>query len=377
MTALPASKALRPRPFGGWALSAAIELDAHSPGFISYALCGSSLKRQVVFVALAMLEQEGPEILAFRLRALAPAHCVLPRHPMAQIAQALTVMRARKILQAVYGEAPPGFLCMLSRLGDNPLPQQRLYGLIFEMSSNPKHRERAAALLQISGEIGASQLEVIRHLDPVLVHRNILNRISLSQVDDVNAVLALIRRCVSTATDAALRQSVEQIHPKTRLETYFSRWLKKMDQPVAGPQIAADDPDFTVLATGEAMAALGRRYQNCLSSKIPYVATGRHAYLEWKHAPGAIAELHRLSNGQFVLADVHVILNRQPDPDLVATIRQKLGSLGIPAIETDDQVRACGVLRLLGTFDFVLGPRIGEDIDEQLNELAQELADAA
>jgi hypothetical protein len=324
-----------------------------------------------------MLEQEGPEILAARLRALAPAHCVLPPHPMAQIAQALTVMRARKILQAVYGEAPPGFLGMLSRLGDNPLPQQRLYGLIFEMSSDPKHRERAAALLQISGEIGPSQLEIIRHLDPVLVHRNILNRISLSQVDDVNDVLALIRRCVSTATDAALRQSVEQIHPKTRLETFFSRWLKKMDKPVTGPQVPADDPDFSVLATGEAMAALGRRFQNCLSSKIPYVATGRHAYLEWRHAPGAIAELHRLSNGQFVLADVHAVLNREPDPELVTTVRHKLGSLGIPAIETDDQLRACGVLRLLGTFDFRIGPRFDEDIDEQLNELAQELADAA
>jgi hypothetical protein len=244
------------------------------------------------------------------------------------------------------------------------------------MFSNREHRQRAAALLQISGNIGPSHIEITRHLDPVLVHRNILNRISLSQVDDLNAVLALIRRSVSTATDAALRQSVEQIHPKIRLETFFSRWLKKMDQPVAGLQIPADDLDFTVLATGEEMAALGRHFQNCLSSKIPYVATGRHAYLEWRHAP-AIAELHRLSNGQFVLADVHAVLNRQPDPDLVATIRHKLGSLGIPAIETDDELRACGVLRLLGTFDFVLGPRFGEDIDEQLNELAQELADAA
>ena len=109
---------------------------------------------------------------------------------------------------------------------------------------------------------------------------------------------------------------------------------------------------------------------------MPYVATGRHAYLEWRHAP-AIAELHRLSDGQFVLADVHAVLNRQPDLALVAAIRHKLASLGIPAIETNDQLRACGVLRLLGTLDFVLGPRFDDDIDEQLNELARELADAA
>ncbi len=78
-----------------------------------------------------------------------------------------------------------------------------------------------------------------------------------------------------------------------------------------------------------------------------------------------------------MLADVHAVLNRQPDPDLVAAIRHKLASLGIPAIETDDQPRTCGVLRLLGTFDFVHCPRLGEDIDEQLNEPEREFADAA
>jgi hypothetical protein len=377
MTALPASKVLRPRPFGGPVLSSTVTIDIHAPGFVSYVLCASNLKRQAIFAALTMLEQGDPEDLAARLSALAPVHCVVPPHPMARIAQALTVMRARKVLQAVFGEVPQGMLGMLSRLGDSPLPQHRFYRLIFEVFSAPVHRQRAAALLQITGTISPSHIEITRHLDPVLVHSNILNRISLSQVDDVNAVLALIRRSVSTATDATLRQSIEQIHPKTRLETFFSRWLKKMDQPVTGPQIPDDDPDFTVLATGDAMAALGRRFQNCLSSKIPFVATGRHAYLEWRHVPGAIAELHRLSNGQFVLADVHAVLNRQPDPDLVATIRHKLGSLGIPAIETDDELRACGVLRLLGTFDFVLGPRFGQDIDEQLNELEQEFADVA
>jgi hypothetical protein len=357
-------------------LRASVELEIISPGFLLYAITTSVLKRHAILAALTTMEHDEPEILAARLCALSPCHCGLPSHPKARIAQALMAMRARKIVRAVVGETPRGMLGLLSRLGDSALPEHRFYRIIFELFANPEHHERATALLQVTGKIGPSQIEITRHLDPVLVHRNILNRISLSQVVDVNAVLALIRRSVSTA-DAALRQSVEQIHPKARLETFFSRWLKKMDQPVTGPQLPTDDLDSTVLATGEAMAALGRRFQNCLSSKIPYVVTGRHAYLEWKHAPGAIAELHRLSNGQFVLADVHVILNQQPDPVLVATIRHKLASLGIPAIETDDQLRASGVLRLLGTFDFVLGPRFGQDIDEQLNELEREFADAA
>jgi hypothetical protein len=210
------------------------------------------------------------------------------------------------------------------------------------------------------------------------VHRNILNRISRSQVDDVNAALALIRRTVSTATDAALRQSVEQIDPKTRLETFFSRWLKKMDQPIASPQIPADDPDLTLLATGESMSSIGRRFQNCLGTRTPFVATGRHAYVHWRHSPEAVAELHRLTNGQFVLADVHAVLNQRPDPGMVAAVRSKLQSLGIPALETiENELRACGVLRLVGAFDIMIGPQLFEDIDEQLNELEREFSDAA
>ncbi|QRM27889.1 hypothetical protein [Microvirga sp. VF16] len=378
MTPMPANKVLKPRPFGGEQLIRAIELDAHCPSFLAYTLSASVLKRQSIFAALGMLEQEGPDLLAARLSALTPAHYAVPSHPMARIAQALTVMRARTIVQAVFGAAPPGLLGMLSRLGDSPLPQRRFYRLIFEMFSNPEHRQRAEALLQITGKISPSHIEIARYLDPVLMHRNILNRISLSQVDDVNATLTLIRKTVSTATDAALRQSIEQIDPKTRLETFFSRWLKKVDQPIASPQIPADDPDLTLLATGEAMVALGRRFQNCLGSKTPFVATGRHAYVHWRHSPEAIAELHRLSNGQFVLADVHTVLNQRPDPGLVAAVRSKLQSLGIPALETSEHdLRACGVLRLAGAFDIIIGPRVFGDIDEQLNELEREFADAA
>jgi hypothetical protein len=325
-----------------------------------------------------MLEHDEPENLAARLSPFAPAHCILPSHPETMIALALMLSRARKIVQAVFGEVPRGMLGMLSRLGDHPLPQHRFYRLVFEMFSNPEHHERASALLQVTGRISPSYIEIIEHLDPLLVHRNTLNRINLQQVEDVNAALALVRKTVSFATDAALRQSIEGMGPKTSLGDFFSRWLRKMDQPMAVPQIPADDPDFTVLATGEAMTSLGRRFQNCLGSKIPYVVTGRRAYLEWLHAPGAIAELHRLSDGQFVLADVHAVLNQRPDPAMVAAILSKLQSLGIPALESgESHLCTCGILRLLRASDPMIGPWFDEDIDEQLNELAQEFADAA
>lgn len=355
----------------------AIELDAHCPSFLAYTLSASVLKRQSIFAALGMLAQEGPDLLAARLSALAPANCALPPHPIAQIAQSLMILRARKVAQAVFGEIPSGLLGMLSQLGDSPLPQQRYYHLIFELVSDPKQRERVSALRKITGRISPSHIEIARHLDPVLVHEKILNRISLTQIEDVNATLALIRITVSSATDAALRQSIERMAPKTSLGEFFGRWIKKMDQPTAVPEIPNDDPDFVVLTTGEAMKSLGRQYQNCLSTKTPLVATGKHAYLEWRHSPGAIAELHRLSDGQFVLGDVHVILNQRPDPALIAAIRSKLRSIGIPALETvENQIRACGVLRLLGAFD--IGWRgIEEDIDQQLHELEQEFADAA
>jgi hypothetical protein len=261
---------LRPRPFSDPYLSMSVELTtAAMPSFLTFILCASTLRRQAVFLALAALTREGPESLARRLRPLAPAD-IDPCNAQTQIAAGLmSAPRACDIVEAVYSEVPDGLLGVLKRIGDDPLPSPDLYFRLFETFSNPSHRTRAAVLRHCSGSIRAIQVEAIRRLDPLLVHNNILKRLHrVSQADDANAALALVRGTVSSATEEVIRQSVENLGDKTDLATFFSRWLAKMDRPPACPLVPENDPDIAVMTSGEEMASLGRRTRRALSPNV-------------------------------------------------------------------------------------------------------------
>ncbi|MBF9234612.1 hypothetical protein [Microvirga alba] len=236
--------------------------------------------------------------------------------------------------------------------------------------------------MHYSRPITAKHIEIAHRLDSVLVHSNILDRIySVDQVESANAALTLIRRVVSTASDQAIRQSVENLQPKTDLATFFTRWVSKMDRPPAVPPIPKDDPDFAVLTTGEAMIALGRRYQNCAAQQLPpLIATGSRAYIEWLHDPGAIADCRRTTDGRFILVDIHVHGNGRPSAALCATVRRKLAARGIPALSPGDGCpRVRDVLHLLGIWDTVgdLGFEHEANMEEGLAAVETELAEPA
>jgi hypothetical protein len=254
---------------------------------------------------------------------------------------------------------------VLHRLGDAPLPRPDLYRTLFDFFTHREHRARAKALMQRSGSINATHIEIVQRLDPVLVHGNILKRLySASQADDANAALALIRGTVSSATDEAIRASIEHIGDKTDLATFCNRWLEKMDRPPARPPIPADDPDIAVMTSGEAMMALGRRYRNCAATKIPLVALGAQAYVEWRHDPGAIGECRRVTSGDWVLAEVYAPANGKVDPTVASAFRRKLLGLGIPALSPGEiYPRTFGIARLLGMWCF--SDDLGFDDDDQ------------
>jgi hypothetical protein len=373
----PASQSLRPRSFSGEPyLRLAIDLDTEAPSFCRLVFLGSQLKRQVIFATLAVLSREGPEDLASRLRSLVPTEAHTCQSAHEQTARALMVTsRARDIIQAVFGKVPDGFLGVLNRIGDDPLPDPDLYYLLFETFANPRHRARATVLRQRSGSISAKHIEIIRRLDPLLVNDNILKRLHrVSQADDANAALALVRGTVSSATDEALRQSVENLGDKTDLATFFNRWLTKMDCPPACPLIPENDPDIALMTSGEEMSSLGRRLRNCAVTRAVYVAQGAEALIEWRHPPGLVAQCRRLTDGNWVLVEIFAKGNGQVDPATAAAFRCKLETLGIPALSPGDTYpRTSGVLTLLGAWGGIgnnLGFDEGEDDPDELDEIA-------
>src|SRR6478672_7509209 len=84
----------QPRPFNGFYLQTACKLDAACPGYLNRILHASSLKRSVQFAAYPEIDFSQPEMMATRLRSLAPSVCdssldpVCPDRPCADPAAA-------------------------------------------------------------------------------------------------------------------------------------------------------------------------------------------------------------------------------------------------------------------------------------------------
>jgi hypothetical protein len=375
-----ATQIRKPRSIDGWSLDIAVHLDAAVPGFLSFLVCASTLRRQAIFAALAELAHDGPKNLAAKLRPLAFADYRPYRSLHEQIAHALMApSRAREIVRAVYGEVPEGLLGVVHRLGDTPLPEVHLYRILFNLFARSEHRARAKALMQRSGAINATRIRIVQRLDPVLVHENVLKRLyDPSQADDANAALALIRETVSSATDDAIRQSITNLGEKTDLAKLFCRWLERMDQPPACLPIPVDDPDIAVMTSGEAITALGRRYRNCASTKIPLVALGLQSFAEWTHSPGGIAECRRLSNGDWVLTEIHALANGRVDPEVATALRRKLETFGIPALSPGSMYpRTFGITRLLGMWDFTDDFGVNDEGGDGTTPVDPELGEAA
>ena len=146
--------------FGGFPLETACKLDASFPGYLNRVLYASPLKRQAQFAAYAEIDFTQPGFLAARLRDLAPALCDPNLDPVAQIARALTSLRARQIMQGVYGGVPKGFLGLLARLGGDPLPDPADYRLAFSLFADPANKARAKVFGQIEGHIRAESAHV-------------------------------------------------------------------------------------------------------------------------------------------------------------------------------------------------------------------------
>jgi hypothetical protein len=91
-------------------------------------------------------------------------------------------------------------------------------------------------------------------------------------------------------------------------------------------------------------------------------------------ASGLIAQCHRLTNGNWVVTEIFAKGNGRVEPASAAVLRQKLQSLGIPALSPGEMYpRTQGVRSLLGAWDGV-GRHLGfdDDADEDLEEVTDE-----
>jgi hypothetical protein len=320
-----------PRPFGGLYLEVASKLDSAYPGYLNRVLYASTLKRNIQFAAYPEIDFSQPHLMAARLRAFAPDACCPSLDPVAQIARSLLALYPRDIARAAFGSVPEGFLGVLGRIGDDPLPEPADYRLVFNLFADPANKARAKLLRQKAGQVSAKHLSISMLLAPVLVHQKVFERIRSAEVaETLNMALDLIRQLHPTATDEALHASLDGLSPKDHdLSDWVGTWLSKAEAvPMTSP-FPADDPDLRLISPAK-LAELGRRFKNCAASYASYLALGTHLVFEWTR-PGqsAVIVLRSLRDGRWLIEQVRSESNGVPDRETLVAIREKLQGHGI------------------------------------------------
>lgn len=366
----------QPRSFSGFYLEVASKLDAASPGFLNRVLCASNLNRAIQFAAYAAIDFSHPELMAARLRALAPDVCGTTEDPLVQIAHGLRALYPRSIARAVYGSVPEGFLGVLGRLGPDPLPDPTDYRLAFDLFADPANKARAKLLRQKSGPVSAKHLRIAACLAPMLVHQKVFERVrSEFAVESLNMALDLIRQLHPALPDAVLEATLEGLSPKDRdLSEWVGTWLSKAETVPMNSPFPAGDPDLRLISPVK-LAELARRFRNCAASYAAYIGLGTHLIVEWTH-PGqtAVIVLRSLSNGSWLIEQVRSESNGVPERETLLAIRAKLEEYGILHYGSSGRAevtnRLVHFLRLYGLEGH------GDLLDESLPDPFEDLVDA-
>jgi hypothetical protein len=375
-----------PRPFSGKYLQVAVDIDAGYPGYLRTALHGSDLVRQTRFAAYAEIVTEDAGALANRLAVVEASPAIRNTEAdQAVIGRALAVLTPREIVEAIFKIAPDGFVGLLRRLGPDPLPDPALYRKLHRLfaSRDPADRARVLVLRQTPGTISHTQIAIVLALDPVLLHPRFARKIeTLKEARELNAAFGYVRAHCSAATDEAIRQSISSF-PETKIvEAFLRRWARRFDR-LPFP-LVVHDPSLVVLDTGAALVDAGRRYDNCLATKVPEVLVGRNLYIEVKTGTNRdlIAELRRTSRF-WVLQMLYQRGNGRVPRDLAAAVRGKLAAHGI-AIYDRPSTSVAGLdaaAKMLDIYDWRLSdvsefdtpePLTLSEIEAELDSLVRE-----
>lgn len=378
------ARKFEPRPFGGTYLQIAVKLDMMCPGHLRAALHGSDLARQTRFLAYAEIVVGDAAALANRLDVFEVSSAIGNADAdQVMIGRALAALKPREIVEAIFKSVPDGFLGLLRRLGPNPLPDPALYRELQRLfaSRDPTDRTRAQVLRQSPGTISPARIAIVLAIDPVLLHPRFVSKIeTVKEARDLNAAFAYIRAHCSAANDEAIWHSVSSFPEKKIVEAFVQRWARRFDRLPFPLELA--DPSLVVLDTGAALVDAGRRYDNCLATKIPEVLVGRKLYVEVKFGAGrgVIAELRRTSKC-WVVQMLYRRGNGRVPPDLAVNVCGKLVAHGIAIYDrpTNGIAGVDAAAKLLDIYDWCITDANEFDTPEQLSfsEIEAELEDLA
>lgn len=313
--------------YEGWALDAMGALDEAHPGFLRHAFRAKPAWRQSVFLALSTGILPNPD--EFLLRAngvVAGERCW--RAVQQDLSECLMAMTPRQIMEATLGEVPDGLAGSLAKLGSQPMRHAgdyiRLVGLL--TATDAEGRLRAKTLLQID-RLGSDLISAVLEIDAIALIPGVFRRVR----DDVearrlNQRLAAIRLVCSTASDEALRQSLEDRASDFSASRFAQAWLEKADRPPVFCAALDEHEDFQTVTPATA-ASFGKEYSNCLGSKAHRLIDGTWGAWLWK--PGPLFVCVTNCHEGPLLTGLYSAGNREVEQELSRRLKDILRPLGV------------------------------------------------
>ncbi|MGA4555490.1 hypothetical protein [Methylorubrum aminovorans] len=350
---------LTPKTYSGWTLDRAIILDCACPGLLASTLYFGPARRQAVFLLLASFDWLGQAEIASRFRRVIEDRDAPGQSDEAVIGRAILLLRRpRDLVRALFGSVPDGLVGAMQRLGHDPVGAPETYRELQRLffSAAAADRRRVKVLGQMAGSFVGAQIEIVSLLDPVLLHPAfVANVYETQQVAELNAALAYVRARCSRATDEAIRSSLARLKPGDHRSTLYKWWTYRFDR-LPRSLDTRGDPTLVILGSAAALADAGRRYANCLKSKVGEVYVGHYVYIEYRPAapePGVIAELRVTTQG-YLLEGLYARKNCKVRPERAAAVRRALAACGVALYDhaPDEQDMVAAAARVLNYYHF-------------------------
>lgn len=297
----------------GWLTEPLVQLDDQLPGILSRVLTAAPERRQAIFCALAVYEQNCG--LNFGDELIRPSLAEVVRHG-----------RSADILRHALGDLPSGLRGLLTRVGERPL-RAKDYLTLCDLAASDDGGGMAALLG--SGRVSVRKLEVLAALDPRWRHANTLERIDTgAEALTFNAAMGFVQSVNSKATDEVVADAISAMRPSSTLPRLLDRFMRRADRLPPHPVPVADN-ELRPLLTMRDLLDAGRRYRNCLRHRLSEVAAGKMAISEFRGE--CLVEFRRLTlDAGWVLREVHAERNRPVALALCEAVEAKCDEIGIP-----------------------------------------------
>lgn len=265
----------------GFSTDALIRLDDAVPGVLSRVLTAGAARRQAIFAALAAQE--------VKAGVFDVGEDLFPQ----SFAEVVRHGRVADILRQAFGDVPDGFPGLLERIGERPLDRPSDYLAIHQMLA--RNDVRAADALRGAGRITRRKLEVLSSLDPRWHHANALARLDTgAEATTFNVAVDFVQVVCSRASDEVVAEAIARMRPTSTLPRLLDRFIRRADRLPPNP-VQIGDNELRPLSTMRDYLEAGRKYRNCLASKLSHVAAGRMAVAEFRDE--CLVEFRPLTGG--------------------------------------------------------------------------------